>query len=617
MRTRVLLARRLSSGIRNSPPLTLVPAHRSQPSPLSGGALPSRDHGGSAPRSQSLLRAGAFLGGSLPSALAGGRSAGAEGAGGSGTAGRQTSFPALADELSNHGTLLARPAPVTQADHAASMLMQVDSRHAARAAAGFAAARGTGAGSGTAAVRGRLRAERLPWDWSLKEHVRLSSPDSLEWCSQLRAGIECEALLCSASGGALSPKQPPGPAAAAAGVDVAKALFARALQYWAYVPAPPPSGAAGPAAAARPSSLGASGGACGGAEGGPDGALSAAAAAASATYGEWVEALRSAYYLLLRGHCPYFYLQMGIGNGGGQYTILWRNAGVPACGGAEQAGAGCGADAHSLAPGCFDAPVELEAEGGLYAVMSNPGASVCETLRAADVPFTRHVPPRSLPPAGGVSAGGRRPAAQSVADEVGDPDAAAELESLNAASCAMPALSRGPSAAVAGGSSTGALAFRGAEDVHALFDMLTSSTSALSAAASRLYAPRPFLNATCRRLRVQRQGALMQRVVSGGQPGEYARPRTAGAATESVCMVELAGIVLPCALHTLCRALDTARCSEYRVRALAAERSHQLNCAFSERVEAAACDGSALAFTEAERTDGAWMLTRATPHIAG
>lgn len=124
---------------------------------------------------------------------------------------------------------------------------------------------------------------------------------------------------------------------------------------------------------------------------------------------------------------------------------------------------------------------------------------------------------------------------------------------------------------------------------------------------------------------MQRAGPLLQRAPSLGAPAAAGGSALAAAAarTEHVHSVEFVGAVLPGAMRALCAALEARQEGCFKLRALPADGSAQLNSAAplpeGERPEGdaegtAAAAGAPVSFTEVERlgTAGLWQLTLPT-----
>ncbi|KAJ1631340.1 hypothetical protein T492DRAFT_996381 [Pavlovales sp. CCMP2436] len=431
-----------------------------------------------------------------------------------------------------------------------------------KAATGLTAGRAAGA---TLADRGRLSAAALPWDWSLKQGCQVSSHVPLAWCSRLRAEVECQAL---ADACAPPPARPPAADSARSVEEAAAAAYARALMYWSFQPNAPPTA------------------------GGGDAARGGQGQQQQQQQAEWVEALRSAYFELRHCALPYFYLQLPNGT-----TVFWRNAAVPAW-----------RDEPALATaggGAFEPVAEL-CEQSLYALVCRPTAALALALRDGGVPFEVQVPAPLAATAAAVLRG-------RVTLGGGDEEGAQGDEPLDAPS--SPARPAAPPS----GRPAGPLLLAGHEGVHGLFDVLAADTPPEQAAAARLYAPGPFVNATCRRLRLQRAGPLLQRADSASA-AENASGRALGAAgprVESVHSLELSGPLLPSALRALCQALDAAQGGAFKLRARPADGTQQLNAVAPEWAggEGGGVDAplKPLGYAEVERAGGQWKLTLALP----
>lgn len=336
-----------------------------------------------------------------------------------------------------------------------------------------------------------------PWDWSLKSGVLVTSSRDLSWCTALPTEAEGRGLVqIAASADALDE-------------DDDFVAFARACVHWAFAAD---------------------------VDAGGDGF--------AASYGVWVEALRSAYFQLRHGQVAYFYTYLRSWG-----WILWRNADVAAA-------------AHLAS---------VDAATGVYAVVAQSSPSLIASLRTNDVPFRP-------------GAGPGPPAARDESPAL-DLDMEADLRSLNADAGRGDGASRHGVPSEGAGVAAGPLLCRGHDGVHGLFDVLTSSTAPEQLAGARILAQGPFLHGTCARLRAVRNGPLLQKA----GPGE----------TQSVHALELAGLVLPGSLHALCRVLDRHQEGAFRLRAPALDRTQAIN---------RTCPDGAVTCAQIVRADGCWEV---------
>jgi hypothetical protein len=395
-----------------------------------------------------------------------------------------------------------------------------------------------------------LARNALPLDLGLKRGCVVTSPEALGWAAQ-REPLALDAVHCSAAAAGGLGEATGAPAEDCDGADLCLRL-ARALTHWRHparlLPATVVRQLVSSAAAPAPTAAEK-----------PD------AEYAATLRGEWEAALRSLYYALRAGRCPYFYCRHDE-----TYSLVWRNAALPL--GANAAGVG-GA-AHGGRP--------LQADSsGCYAVLAPSTGALRAQLDAAGVPY--EMPCRddggggggggrggggggggrgARGGGGGFGGGGGAAAGGGDAAAPTDREGAAELAALNAHNERAPLPPRSADGVGGDAGRRSALLFAGHDSLHALYDwMLNQKVQAVL--STQLLAPQPFLHGAPRAARVH-----CWRATAGVGTSAAGNAMSGPLETMRVEAEDAREGLLPGALHQLCDVLRVSQHGEFELCAM-------------------------------------------------